>query len=104
MQQQAPDNDVNNFQNERVDRENNLKEESTESSSEVDNVNETSSSLTSVGATVAEALQNLLSWSSSSSHGYCGSVYSHPITINACCHIFNVTRHRDIKKTTSMAP
>ena len=67
MQQQAPDNDVNNFQNERVDRENNLKEESTESSSEVDNVNETSSSLTSVGATVAEALQNLLSWSSSSS-------------------------------------
>jgi hypothetical protein len=36
MQQQAPDNDVNNFQNERVDRENNLKEESTESSSEVD--------------------------------------------------------------------
>jgi hypothetical protein len=42
MQQQAPDNDVNNFQNERVDRENNLKEESTESSSEVDNVNETS--------------------------------------------------------------
>jgi hypothetical protein len=33
-----------------------------------------------------------------------GTVYSHPITINACCHdIFNVTRHRDIKKTTSMA-
>lgn len=62
MQQQAPDNAVNNFQNERVDRENNLKEESTASSSEVDN-DETS--LTSVSATVAEALQNLISWSSS---------------------------------------